>query len=105
MKISKQIRLRRIVENFRDGLLDGKSSASKCFMVSSALAGYLSFAGYSCILTKGEIDGEEESEHFWLTLPDGTIIDPTADQFKQPGGQDMPSVFVGIKPEWYKEGK
>jgi|SRR3972149_4679265 len=106
MRIREQVRLKHIVEEFRAGLLDDKASAGWCFMVSSALGGYLGFLGYSCILTKGELDlGEDVAEHFWLTLPDGTIIDGTSDQFKQPGGQDMPPVFIGIKPAWYKEVK
>jgi len=104
MKIREQIRLQHIVEEFRAGLLDGQASAGWCFMVSSALAGYLSFLGYQARLTRGNIDiGEEEAEHFWLTLQEGLIIDPTADQFKQPTGHDMPPVFIGIKPAWYRE--
>lgn len=99
MKIKEQIKLKKIVEEFRGGLLDHRPSGSMCFMVSSALAGYLSFSGYDCKLTKGYVG---ECEHFWLTLPDGIIIDPTADQFPQPTGDDMPKVYIGEKPDWYR---
>ncbi len=107
MKGREQVKLVKIATDFRAGLLDGKGSASMCFVCCSALEGYLAFLGVQARLTRGIVDiGEDwEAEHFWLTLPDGTILDPTADQFKQPGGQDMPPVFLGVKPAWYTEAK
>ncbi len=105
MNAKDKMRLNRIVREFRAGFLDDEPSSRMCFVICSALEGYLSFMGYNCTLTKGEIDlGEDVAEHFWLTMPDETIIDPTADQFKQPDGQDMPPVFIGIKPIWYIRG-
>jgi hypothetical protein len=63
-----------------------------CFAVSSALAGYLEFCGYTCKLTEGQVG---EWNHCWLTFPDSTILDATADQF------GLPSVYIGTKPENY----
>ena len=65
-----------------------------------ALVGYLHFAGYDCSLVQGAIG---DWEHFWIQLPSGSIIDPTADQFKQPDGNPMPKVYHGEKPNWYLE--
>ena len=100
MNRSDDKRLRRIASEFRNGLLSSKPSTQMCFVVSSSLGSYLHFCGYPCILTKGGIG---KYEHFWLTLQDGTVLDPTADQFKKPDGSDMPTVYLGSKPEWYKE--
>ena len=87
------------VTGFRSGLLGGVESKDMCFVVAAALEGYLNFIGYPCELIKGEIG---HSNHFWLALPDGTIIDPTADQFPKPDGQSMPEVYIGSLPEWYR---
>ena len=78
-------------------------------MVSAALDGYLNMMGYKCHLTEGTItvdtlleEGEmADYQHFWLTLADGRIIDPTADQFDKPGGKKMPDVYIGKLPGWY----
>lgn len=40
--------------------------------------------------------------HFWITLKDGRIVDPTASQFNKMGNEDMPNVYIGDKPSWYK---
>lgn len=93
--------LKKICLDFRKGFLERRHSNSMCFVVSTALEGYLGFIGYICHLTKGSIG---DYEHYWLTLSTGEIIDATADQFKTPNGQDMPPVYIGKKPEWYKEG-
>jgi hypothetical protein len=94
--------LRSTVSEFADGILDGDEPDGRCFMVCSALSGYLHFMfkGYAkCNVTKGYIDGYE---HFWIDWY-GEIIDPTASQFKRPNGRSMPKVYIGKKPEWYKE--
>jgi hypothetical protein len=100
--------LKRISSEFRKGLIGDKSPTMMCFAVSSALGSYLHICGFNSILTEGKIfivtSGEvHEYQHFWLTLPDGNILDATADQFNNLNGHTMPPVYVGIKPEWYKE--
>ncbi len=94
--------IERISREFRKGLLGKKSSNGMCFAVCSALAGYLRFVGQECEVTEGEIS---HWQHFWITLPDGIIIDPTADQLLKPDGNDMPEFYIGRKPEWYKKLK
>jgi hypothetical protein len=94
--------LERIVSEFRQGILDADSSESKCYMVCAPLAGYLRCVGFEVKLVKGRIDGEDfEAGHFWLELPDGRIIDPTADQFSSES-RPMPAVYIGPQPKWYQ---
>ena len=91
--------IRRIAHGFRKGVLDGADPACRCFMVSAPLAGYLEACGCRCMLVEGNID---TWQHFWIELPDGTIVDPTASQFKKPNGARMPHVYIGTKPDWYR---
>ena len=70
-----------------------------CFFICVYLSSYLNFSGHPCEMVEGNIDG---AQHFWIVAKDGTIIDPTADQFNQPDGQSMPAVYVGSQPAWYK---
>jgi hypothetical protein len=62
-----------------------------CAVVSYSLQGYLSFLGVTTEL--GEVD-LKFSNHVFLKLPDGRILDATADQF---GG---PKVYLGM-PLWF----
>lgn len=69
-----------------------------CFAVCAPLQGYLDLLGIQTEMVCGEVMGQE---HYWLSLPDGRIIDPTADQFN---GQlvKMPKVYIGLRPVVYK---
>lgn len=89
-----------VVTAFRKGILDKQNSSRWCFAVCAPLESLLPIWGYSCELTHGHIG---KWEHCWLTLPNGEIVDPTADQFKKPNGEDMPAVYFGEKPTWYNE--
>ena len=91
-------KLKRIVTEFRKGLLNSRHSDMMCFAMSSALAGYLNFCGYKCELTCGHV---YKCEHYWITLDGGMIIDATADQFNEPDGSSMLGVYIGVKPSWY----
>jgi hypothetical protein len=71
-----------------------------CFMMCAPLQGFLSVHGIETELIKGEVN---DCEHFWLQLPSGDIVDPTADQFAKPDGSPMPPVYVGPLPAWYVE--
>ena len=77
---------------FRQGLLDGKSSEMMCFAVCSALAGLLEFHGVSTELVEGDLG---EFNHCWLRLSDGRVLDPTADQFNSYGFDPLPPVYLG----------
>lgn len=56
--------------------------------------------GVECRLIKGSVH-KEINCHFWLELPDGTIIDATASQFRRRNQRAMPLVYIGERPEWY----
>ena len=91
-----------IVKEFRAGLLGRRSPVHMCLAVCMPLQGFLSAIGVEAAITEGHLldsDGHK-FQHFWLTLPDGRIIDPTADQFSLES-RPMPSVYVGKLPEWY----
>jgi hypothetical protein len=95
-------KLHRIVSEFRKGILGKRPSADMCRAVCLPLQGYLSMAGYEAEFIEGEIDiNNAVFDHVWLELPDGRIIDPTADQFSKPDGAPMPPVYIGEQPEWY----
>jgi hypothetical protein len=86
-------------QDFRDGMLKGKDSEGWCYAVSRPLESLLRVGSrIESTLTKGSVAG---APHYWLTLDDGRILDPTADQFKKPKGSTMPPVFLGERPSWY----
>lgn len=91
--------LLKIATGFRKGMLNKRKSKDWCVAVSLPLAGYLNFCGINCSTTDGMIGNYQ---HCWITLGNGTIIDATADQFKKPDKSDMPPVYIGNKPSWYK---
>lgn len=87
----------KIAKGFTKGILNGRSTVDMCFIVCSSLAAYLSGAGVECTLTEGCINHcENELHHYWITLKDGRIIDPTADQF------GLLNVWVRKQPSNYK---
>jgi hypothetical protein len=94
-----------IVEGYCEGFLKNeKETTNLCFLLSASLQGYLDFCRIPCKLTEGELEIEGNIyHHYWLTLSDGTIVDGTADQFEYLLKKDMPRLYIGIKPEWYKE--
>lgn len=84
-------------KGFVAGILDGSDSTHKCFMVCAPLAAYLSVLRIECTATEGEvIIAGEGWHHFWITLADGRIIDPTADQF------GLKNIYLKPKPSFYR---
>lgn len=83
------IELIRLAAEFRKGILGRKSSRGMCFAVAAPLSSFLSFGGVSNSLEKGE---NEATNHFYIRLSDGRVLDPTADQF----GFDP--VYLGSTP-------
>ena len=92
--------LMKIVRGFRKGLLKTYPSESMCYVVCAPLSGYLQFCGYNCVLVEGKVG---KCHHFWIVIDGGIIVDPTADQFKKPDGSNMPDIYIGEKPSWYKK--
>jgi hypothetical protein len=92
----------KICSQFRTGVIGRGKSKNKCYMVTAPLHAYLKFLKIECDLIEGFVTiGEQITNHFWITLPDKRIIDPTADQFNEIKGKDMPKVYLGEKPTWY----
>lgn len=79
------------------GILGTKTSLDMCFAVCSPLQSFLELAGYDTELIMGYVG---IGNHYWLRQADGTIIDPTADQFNYRLKDKMPPVYIGKKPDW-----
>lgn len=102
--------------SFRKGILGKRDSTSMCFAICAPLQSYLGIIthmhyklvhGSAVHYPDPRLSAEFEPdfvEHYWLQLPDGRILDPTADQFAAPDGSPMPIVYLGERPEWYREG-
>lgn len=71
--------LRRIALDMRRGILGARPSRDMCMAVSAPLQGLLS-AVYGFETTLETVDFAE-TNHVWLRLPDGRVLDATADQF------------------------
>jgi hypothetical protein len=71
-----------IATDFRAGLLGSHPSTDMCFAVSAPLQGLLS-ALYGVQTELEEVDFGD-TNHVWLRLSDGRILDATADQFGKP---------------------
>lgn len=90
--------LQRIVSEFRRGILGKRESAMMCAAVCYPLQGYLSMLGHETEVVEADFG---ETNHLWLKLPCGCIIDPTGDQFSGPILK-LPKVYIGPIPEIYK---
>ncbi len=82
-------KLAKICKAFRDGLLEKASSRLMCAVVCRPLAGFLSCVG---IETEVEFLEFDWGNHMFLRLPDGRVLDPTADQFRD---LNLPPVYIG----------
>lgn len=93
----------RITTEFRDGMLDGRPSNWTCGMVCFALRGYLEFLGLETSLYESDLG---EMNHIWMMLPDGRVLDPTADQFNHwfPHRQ-YPKVHLGKPLDIHENAK
>jgi hypothetical protein len=99
----KEKQLLKTVTGFRAGILGKQPSNYMCFAVCAPLQGYLSMLGCEAAMIDGEVDaGEFVYGHVWLELPDGKIIDPTADQIE---GLNLPPVYIGPMPPSYSKEK
>lgn len=77
---------------FREGILNGRSSFMACYMVAAPLATLLEASGVNVTLVEGDLG---KFNHFWLQLADGRVLDPTADQFNDFGFSPLPAVYLG----------
>jgi hypothetical protein len=83
--------LLKLATEFRKGLLGKRSSARMCSAVSWALQGWLAAFG---VETEAVTVDLGHTEHVYLRLPDGMILDATADQFSTTE-KPMPPVYLG----------
>lgn len=91
------------VKAFRGGILNGQSSRMMCGVVCFALQGYLEWIGLQSELFESDLG---EMNHVWLKLPDGRVLDPTADQFNEwfPH-KNYPSVHLGEPLDIHENAK
>lgn len=81
-----------IAAEFRAGMIGDKPSALWCFMICAPLAGLLRWYGLEAELVEGYLG---DINHVWLKLPDGRVLDPTADQFNDRRSEPLPAVYLG----------
>lgn len=83
-----------IATEFRSGILDDGLPLLMCFAVSAPLQAYLKvFHDFATELVEGDLG---HMNHFWLSLPDGRVLDPTADQLNvMVGPLGLPPVYLG----------
>jgi hypothetical protein len=90
-----------VAREFREGMIGKGSAESMCYMICAPLAGYLHFLGEQAEVIHGSVAG---TEHYWIRLASGLILDPTACQFTTVD-RPMPEIYLGTKPRWYREKK
>jgi hypothetical protein len=84
-----------IAGDFRDGILGGRPPAMMCAAVAWPLQGFLS-AFYGIETEAVETRFAEGGNHIWLRMPDGRVLDPTADQFNGViPDAELPPVYLG----------
>ncbi|HEY5553037.1 MAG TPA: hypothetical protein VIK52_14185 [Opitutaceae bacterium] len=91
------------VAEFREGILEGRPSNDMCFAICWPLESFLATCGVEVKLVMVSVPAcvtgnTVASDHYVLELPDGRIIDPTADQFPVAG---LPPVYIGLRPDVY----
>jgi len=82
----------KFASQFRKGMLGKNPSQWMCFAVSAPLQALLQTHGIEAILTEVDLG---ECNHIFLTLPDGRVLDPTADQFNWCSKDPLPPVYLG----------
>lgn len=88
---------------FREGILDGRSSAFMCGMVCWPLSTLLGMYGVKNTTVESDLG---EINHIWIRLADGRVLDPTADQFGQLfPDMALPPVYLGEPLSIHSEAK
>jgi hypothetical protein len=91
--------LKSVVSSFRNGILGNRQSDNMCAAICYPLQGYLSFLGIETEIIEADFGN---TNHVWLKMKDGRIIDPTADQFSGPSLK-FPKVYIGDLPPIYQK--
>ncbi len=85
----------RYAMSFRKGILGKRPSAGQCGAICNPLASLLGMEGVDVTRVRVWLpEPYEMANHIFLRLPDGRVLDPTADQFprEHPG---LPPVYLG----------
>lgn len=83
----------RYATQFRRGIIGDNFSGQWCFAICAPLLPMLEMCGVAGELVEGDWG---HGNHFWIGLPDGRVLDPTADQFNAfEGFATMPPVYLG----------
>lgn len=77
---------------FREAILQGCSSERMCVAVSAPLHAALRVLDVHTQLVRADL---EQGEHVFLQLPDGQVLDATADQFNAHSRKPLPGVYLG----------
>lgn len=85
--------LKSVCLKFRKGLIKGREGDMMCGVVTYPLAAFLGMMGVAAEIEEVDL---KYSNHVFLILSDGRVLDATADQF---GG---PKVFLGNR-QWYHQ--
>jgi hypothetical protein len=91
--------LLRIARAVRERITLGGPSNGYCAVVCVPLAAYLSRRE---VLAQDIHGAVGEWQHTWISLGDGRILDPTADQFNRNAALRMPQVYLGAHPAHYE---
>lgn len=78
-------------KQFREAFLRGTPSYRMCAALSGPLCSALNLLGVDAHLRAADMGG---IEHIYLQLPDGTVLDPTADQIEGADAR-LPPVYLG----------
>ncbi len=88
----------KIARDMRKGILGKRSSTDMCMIISAPLQGVLSaLYGVACELEEIWLDETPRgtTNHVFLRLSDGRILDATADQF------GLDAIYLGSIPAFY----
>ncbi len=86
-----------LAETFTLATLSCENSQGKCFIISCPLSLHLENNGFQNNIYAGHFKDNPLYAHFWLTLENEVIIDPTIRQFYD----DAPQIYIGKKPDDY----
>lgn len=91
-----------IVREFRDGILEMTQGDPRgmCYAVCLPLEGFLCFHGIRCEIMgsdHSELEGSPWTEHWWIRMPDGRVLDPTYDQLEEGANP----VYLGPPTKWH----
>lgn len=99
--------LRAVAADFSAGIIEGIGGGSSTGMCDAVC---LPLEGYLCAIERIEVrtvhgdfvlPSGSTLEHWWLELPNGEILDPTADQLASHGLPKLPRIYIGPRPQFY----